>query len=184
VRVDGQATNAWRMDGADLLVDLPGEAHEVEIETAINPAANSQLMGLYASNGMLCTQCEAEGFPPHHLLPRPARRAFRLFGAHGGPKAQFPVLLSNGNRTASGRWRGRLALGEWHDPWPKPSYLFALVAGNWWPTTTPSPPCSGRKVDLNIWVREGDRGPHPPRHGFAQGLDEVGRGGVRARIRP
>ena len=62
IRVDGESVNDWRMDGADLLVELSGEAHELEIETAVNPAANSQLMGLYASNGMLCTQCEAEGF--------------------------------------------------------------------------------------------------------------------------
>ena len=62
VTVDGQGINSWSMDGDDLCVTLPGERHEVQIVTEIDPAANSKLMGLYASNGMLCTQCEAEGF--------------------------------------------------------------------------------------------------------------------------
>ena len=61
VKVDGEAANSWAMEGDDLLVTLPGEAHVVEINTSIDPAANTKLMGLYASNGMLCTQCESEG---------------------------------------------------------------------------------------------------------------------------
>jgi aminopeptidase N len=61
VEVDEVVRNDWRMEGDDLLIDLPDEAHEISIETQIHPSANSQLMGLYASNGMLCTQCEAEG---------------------------------------------------------------------------------------------------------------------------
>src|SRR5690606_11922833 len=62
VVVDGQAINAWSLDGDDLIVPLTGETHAIEIVTEIDPSANTQLMGLYASNGMLCTQCEAEGF--------------------------------------------------------------------------------------------------------------------------
>ena len=62
VSIDGEFSNSWSMDGGDLLVTLPGEAHEIRIATEIDPSANTQLMGLYASDGMLCTQCEAEGF--------------------------------------------------------------------------------------------------------------------------
>ncbi|MGG2377356.1 hypothetical protein ACE400_29575, partial [Salmonella enterica] len=62
VLVDGAAHNDWVMDGDDLVLALPGAAHTVTIETALNPVANTQLSGLYASSGMLCTQCEAEGF--------------------------------------------------------------------------------------------------------------------------
>ena len=157
VRVDGQITNAWRMDGDDLLVDLPGEAHEVAVETAINPAANSQLMGLYASSGMLCTQCEAEGFRRITFFPdRPD--VLSVYSVRmSGPKAQFPVLLSNGNCTASGEGADGSHWAEWHDPWPKPSYLFALVAGDLVANSDSFTTCSGRKVALNIWVREGDQ---------------------------
>jgi len=157
VRVDGQITNAWRMDGEDLLIDLPGDVHEVAIETAINPAANSQLMGLYASNGMLCTQCEAEGFRRITFFPdRPD--VLSVYSVRvSGPKAQFPVLLSNGNCTASGEGSEGTHWAEWHDPWPKPSYLFALVAGDLVANSDSFTTASGRTVALNIWVREGDQ---------------------------
>ncbi|HEX6219395.1 MAG TPA: aminopeptidase N, partial [Sphingomicrobium sp.] len=62
VWVDGEKIDGWSMDGDDLVIPLDGDAHEIGIETRINPAANTRLSGLYASNGMLCTQCEAEGF--------------------------------------------------------------------------------------------------------------------------
>ncbi|MEQ1541867.1 MAG: aminopeptidase N [Novosphingobium sp.] len=157
VRVDGAATNAWRMDGSDLLIDLPGDAHQVAVETVIHPAANSQLMGLYASNGMLCTQCEAEGFRRITFHPdRPdVLSIYRVRMA--GPKAQFPVLLSNGNCTAQGDGPDGIHWAEWHDPWPKPSYLFALVAGDLVANHDSFTTCSGRRVDLNIWVRDGDQ---------------------------
>jgi aminopeptidase N len=102
VWVDGAPSSDWQMDGTDLVVPLSGEAHEIGIETLINPAANTQLMGLYASNGMLCTQCEAEGFRRITFFPdRPD--VLSVYTVHmSGPKALFPVLLSNGNCTASG----------------------------------------------------------------------------------
>jgi aminopeptidase N len=157
VLVDGAPRDDWRMDGADLLIDLPGAAHVVEIETALNPAANTQLMGLYASNGMLCTQCEAEGFRRITFFPdRPdvlSVYAVRM----SGPKALFPVLLSNGNCTASGDGADGTHWAEWHDPWPKPSYLFALVAGDLVANHDTFTTMSGRTVDLNIWVRDGDQ---------------------------
>ncbi|MBA4161837.1 MAG: aminopeptidase N [Novosphingobium sp.] len=157
VLVDGQPANAWRMDGDDLLVDLPGDAHEVAVASAISPKANTQLMGLYASNGMLCTQCEAEGFRRITFFPdRPD--VLSVYTVHmEGPKALFPVLLSNGNCTATGEGAVGMHSATWHDPWPKPSYLFALVAGDLVANHDTFTTMSGRKVDLNIWVREGDQ---------------------------
>jgi aminopeptidase N len=158
VRVDGAACNSWRMDGPDLLVELPGSAHEVEVDTAVDPSANSQLMGLYASNGMLCTQCEAEGFRRITFFPdRPD--VLSVYSVRmSGDKAAFPVLLSNGNCTGSGENADGTHWAQWHDPWPKPSYLFALVAGQLVANHAIFTTRSGRKVDLNIWVRPGDEG--------------------------
>ena len=153
VHVDGRESNAWRMDGNDLLIDLAGDAHEITIETAINPAANSQLMGLYASGGMLCTQCEAEGFRRITFFPdRPdVLSTWRV--RMRGDKAAFPVLLSNGNCTAKGEGADGTHWAEWHDPWPKPAYLFALVAGQLVANRAQFTTMSGRAVDLAIWVR-------------------------------
>ena len=157
VLVDGQPNNSWPMEGADLLVDLPGESHEVTITTQINPKANTQLMGLYASNGMLCTQCEAEGFRRITFFPdRPDVLSIYKVRMEG-TKAAFPVLLSNGNCTATGDGADGAHWAEWHDPWPKPSYLFALVAGDLVANHSTFTTMSGRMVDLNIWVREGDQ---------------------------
>ena len=159
VSVDGVAISDWRRVGADLLITLPGAAHAVVIETLIAPAANTQLMGLYASNGMLCTQCEAEGFRRITFFPdRPdVLSTYRV--RMEGDKALFPVLLSNGNCIASGEVEGTPSRhwAEWHDPWPKPSYLFALVAGQLVANSGTFTTMGGRKVTLNIWVREGDQ---------------------------
>ena len=155
VTVDG-ADADWRMDGDDLVLTLPGEAHTVEIVTAIDPSANTQLMGLYASGGMLCTQCEAEGFRRITFFPdRPdvlSTYAVRM----SGEKAAFPVLLCNGNRVAAGEGSDGTHWAEWHDPWPKPSYLFALVAGDLVANSKPFTTRSGRAVECNIWVRRED----------------------------
>ena len=163
VTVDGKSVNDWRMDGHDLLIDLPGDAHKIAIETSIQPQANSQLMGLYASGGMLCTQCEAEGFRRITFFPdRPdVLSTYRVRMA--GDKALFPVLLSNGNCEAKGEAADGTHWAEWHDPWPKPSYLFALVAGQLVANRSSFTTCGGRKVDLAIWVRSGDE----PRTGHA-----------------
>jgi aminopeptidase N len=158
VEVDEVVRNDWRMEGEDLLIDLPSDAHEISIVTQINPAANSQLMGLYASNGMLCTQCEAEGFRRITFFPdRPdvlSVYSVRMVG----DKAAFPVLLSNGNCLARGDCGDGDHWAEWHDPWPKPSYLFALVAGDLVATSGDFTTMSGRKVELNVWTRHGDEG--------------------------
>ncbi|GGC38500.1 aminopeptidase N [Novosphingobium marinum] len=155
VSVDGKPGNGWRMDGPDLLIDLDGDEHEIAIETVLKPAQNSQLMGLYASNGMLCTQCEAQGFRRITFFPDRPDVLSSFTVRMEGPKDAFPVLLSNGNCVKEGE-DGGTHWAEWHDPWPKPSYLFALVAGELVSNHDTFTTMSGRKVDLNIWVRPGD----------------------------
>ena len=155
VAVDG-ADAAWRMDGDDLVLTLPGEAHEVVIVTQIDPSANTQLMGLYASGGMLCTQCEAEGFRRIIFFPDRPDVLSTYTVRMSGEKAAFPVLLCNGNRTAAGENADGTHWAEWHDPWPKPSYLFALVAGDLVANCKPFTTRSGRVVECNVWVRAED----------------------------
>ncbi|WP_271078980.1 aminopeptidase N [Aurantiacibacter sp. MUD61] len=156
VQVDGEMVSDWSMDDGDLIIPLTGEAHEIRVTTQINPAANSALMGLFASNGMLCTQCEAEGFRRITFFPdRPdVLSTYRV--RMSGMKAHFPVLLSNGNLEAQGEGENGKHWAEWHDPWPKPSYLFALVAGDLVANSDSFTTMSGREVALNIYVRDGD----------------------------
>jgi len=156
VFVDGHPHNDWRMEGDDLVIDLPGDKHVIAIETAINPAANTQLSGLYASSGMLCTQCEAEGFRRITFFPdRPD--VLSVYSVKmAGDKGAFPVLLSNGNPVAAGEGPDGTHWAQWNDPWPKPSYLFALVAGDLVATRDSFTTMSGRRVDLAIYVRAGD----------------------------
>src|SRR3569833_2064626 len=153
---DGAHSDDWTIDGGDLLIELPGDRHEIGIETEINPAANTKLMGLYASNGMLCTQCEAEGFRRITFFPdRPDVLSRYRVRMEGDAKA-FPVLLSNGNRVARGEATDGRHWAEWEDPFPKPCYLFALVAGDLQANRDRFTTMSGRNVDLAIWVREAD----------------------------
>ena len=121
-----------------------------EVEVEIDPGANTALEGLYMSNGMYCTQCEPEGFRKITYYPdRPDVMAVFTLRI----ESDLPVLLSNGNPVAQGPgW------AEWHDPWPKPAYLFALVAGALVNHPDTFTTMSGRKVELNIWVRPGDEG--------------------------
>ena len=154
--VDGQPHNHWDMDGNDLVITLPGDAHEITIDTVINPVANTQLSGLYASNGLLCTQCEAEGFRRITFFPDRPDVLSRYRVRMSGDKATFPVLLSNGNPVASGEGPAGTHWAQWDDPWLKPSYLFALVAGDLVAQRDSFTTMSGRKVDLGIYVRPGD----------------------------
>ncbi|MEP3052246.1 MAG: aminopeptidase N [Erythrobacter sp.] len=156
VIVDGAPSESWRMDGGDLILTLPGDRHEVSITTTIAPKANTRLMGLYASNGMLCTQCEAEGFRRITFFPDRPDVLSTYRARMAGPRAQFPILLCNGNKVGEGDAQGGSHFAEWHDPWPKPSYLFALVAGDLVAHSGAFTTRSGREVECNIWVREED----------------------------
>jgi len=157
VRVDGEVWNDWRMEGSDLIVDL-GErtAATVEVDTVIDPASNTQLSGLYASGGLLCTQCEAEGFRRITFHPDRPDVLSRYKVRMQGDKAAFPILLSNGNCVERGE-EGSDHWALWEDPWPKPSYLFALVAGDLVVNKDSFTTMSGREVELGIWVRGGDQ---------------------------
>ncbi|MBB6505191.1 aminopeptidase N [Sphingomonas endophytica] len=156
VTVDGQAINDWRIEGEQLVVPLSGDAHVVETEVEIAPDRNTQLMGLYASGGNLCTQCEAEGFRRITWFPdRPDVLAtYRV--KMTADKARFPVLLANGDPVAQGDNADGTHWAAWHDPWPKPSYLFALVAGDLAVNRGTFTTRSGREVQLGIWVRSAD----------------------------
>jgi aminopeptidase N len=150
------AEGEHRMDGPQLVIELAGDRATVETEVEISPAANTKLMGLYASGGMLCTQCEAEGFRRITFFPdRPDVLSKYRVRMEGDARA-FPILLSNGNRVAHGQSENRHHWAEWEDPFPKPSYLFALVAGDLTANRDSFTTMSGRKVDLAIWVREAD----------------------------
>src|SRR6476469_3533479 len=153
VTVD-RADGKWRLDGDQLVIEIEGDRATVETEVEINPAANTKLMGLYASNGMLCTQCEAQGFRRITFFPdRPDVLSKYRVRMEGDAQA-FPILLSNGNRIGSGEGANGRYWAEWEDPFPKPCYLFALVAGDLQANRDSFTTVSGRKVDLAIWVRE------------------------------
>ena len=155
VRVDGGEAN-WSIDGEMLVIAIAGATARVETEVVINPEANSKLMGLYSSGGILCTQCESEGF--RRITYHPDRpdilSTYRV--RMSADKARFPVLLANGNLVASGDGDGGSHWAEWEDPFPKPSYLFAMVAGDLAANRDTFMTSSGRTVDLAIWVREAD----------------------------
>ena len=156
VWIDGSPSDNWTLEGGDLVIPLDGSAHEVAIDTELSPVANSKLTGLYASNDMLCTQCEAEGFRRITFFPDRPDVLSRYRVRMEADEARFPVLLTNGNPLASGKGEGGRHWAEWEDPFPKPSYLFALVAGDLKPNRDSFTTMSGRKVDLAIWVRESD----------------------------
>ncbi|OYX52190.1 MAG: aminopeptidase N [Sphingomonas sp. 32-66-10] len=156
VRVDGVEASGWRMDGPALVINLPGDAHVIETEVEIVPDRNSQLMGLYASGGNLCTQCEAEGFRRITFFPDRPDVLSRYRVRMTADKARYPVLLANGDPVAAGDSADGKHWAEWHDPFPKPCYLFALVAGNLAANRATFTTASGRTVQLAIWVREKD----------------------------
>src|SRR4029079_9359874 len=123
VKVNGQQAD-HPLDDPQLVIDLNGDRATIETEVEISPVANTKLMGLYASNGMLCTQCEAEGFRRITYFPdRPDVLSKYRVRMEGDAKA-FPILLSNGNRIAEGQLDGGRHWAEWEDPFPKPCYLF------------------------------------------------------------
>ena len=148
-KIDGKdVTPALTAEG--LSCDAPDAPFVWEAEVEIDPEGNTALEGLYMSNGMYCTQCEAQGFRKITYYPdRPDVMSVFTVRING----DLPVLLSNGNPGKSGDgW------AEWHDPWPKPAYLFALVAGDLVAHSDSFTTIGGRDVALNLYVRPGDEG--------------------------
>jgi aminopeptidase N len=156
VKVDGVLIEGLSVQQGKLAVPLSGASHSVETVITVAPGANTKLMGLYASEGMLCSQCEAEGF--RRITPFPDRPDVlsRYTVRMSADKAAYPVLLSNGDLTGSGDMDGGHHWAEWSDPFPKPCYLFALVAGNLSANRDTFTTSSGKNVDLAIWVTEAD----------------------------
>jgi aminopeptidase N len=142
-------------DGALVIPRVP-DAFTLDIETRIAPERNTALSGLYISGGNYCTQCEPEGFRRiSYFLDRPDVMA-RYTVTIRADKRRFPVLLSNGNPSGGGDLADGRHWAKWVDPHPKPSYLFALVAGDLVAVRDAFTTRSGRVVPLGIWVRRGD----------------------------
>ena len=134
----------------------PHRPFELEIETVVDPTGNTQLMGLYRAGATYCTQCEAEGFRRiTYFLDRPDVMAVYTTRIEAD-KSEAPILLANGNLIAQGDVPGTSRhFATWHDPFPKPSYLFALVGGDLASVKDTFTTMSGRKVALAIYVEPG-----------------------------
>ncbi|KIC88085.1 aminopeptidase N [Pantoea agglomerans] len=156
LEVDGQAWTAFREEEGALVISQLPESFTLKIINDIHPDQNTALEGLYNSGEALCTQCEAEGF--RHItwyLDRPdvlARFTTTIY-ADG---ERYPFLLSNGNRIDSGRDEQGRSWVKWQDPFPKPCYLFALVAGDFDVLRDSFTTRSGRDVALEIFVDRGN----------------------------
>ena len=142
----------YDLEGSVLSIHQCPEAFELTTECLIQPQLNASLEGLYKSGGMYCTQCEAEGFRNiTYYLDRPD--ALSVFTTRiSAPKVSYPILLSNGNPVEQGDLDNGEHFAVWHDPFPKPAYLFAMVAGNLVRQDDVFTTVSGRKVDLQIFV--------------------------------
>lgn len=156
ISVNGAAWEDYRQEDGALIIESLPEAFTLTIANEISPATNTALEGLYLSGDALCTQCEAEGF--RHItwyLDRPdvlARFTTKIIA----DKSKYPFLLSNGNRIAEGELENGRHWVQWQDPFPKPSYLFALVAGDFDVLRDTFKTRSGRDVALELFVDRGN----------------------------
>ncbi|MDM0011696.1 aminopeptidase N [Variovorax sp. J22P168] len=155
VLVDGQGAS-FRMDVDQLVIDNLPDTFELEIFTTCCPAKNTKLMGLFVSEDTFFTQCEAEGFRRiTYFLDRPDVMANYTVTLRAA-KAAYPVLLSNGNLVESGDLPEGRHFAKWVDPFRKPSYLFALVAGKLVAREQRIKARNGREHLLQVYVRAGD----------------------------
>ena len=155
--LDGQrlAPSRYAVHDHGLTIAEPPPSFTLDIETAIHPGANTHLSGLYVSQNVFCTQCEAEGFRRiTYFLDRPDVMATYRTTIRAD-RASYPVLLSNGNLAGTGELAGGRHFAVWEDPFPKPSYLFALVAGDLACNEDTFTTRSGRNVRLRIFVEHG-----------------------------
>ena len=158
IALDGKdlAPGAYTLSPGTLTIETPpAEPFTLEIVTLCDPEANTELSGLYRSSGTYCTQCEPEGFRRiTYFADRPDVLAVYTVRIEADGDTT-PVLLSNGNLVASGDIPGNRHYAIWHDPFPKPSYLFALVGGDLASIHDTFTTASGRKVALGIYVEPG-----------------------------
>ena len=159
IQLDGRplAKDAYELSEDKLVIKNPPPVRfRLDTAVEINPQGNTALSGLYMSDGMFCTQCEAEGFRRvTYSLDRPDNMSsynVRIIA----DRARFPVLLSNGNPSGYATLPGGRHMAEWDDPFPKPSYLFALVAGDLAHAEDHFVTSSGRRVKLGIYVTHGN----------------------------
>ncbi|MDL2283838.1 aminopeptidase N [Oxalobacter sp. OttesenSCG-928-P03] len=146
----------YRLENGILRIAKAPEIARLEIETIIHPEKNTALMGLYMSNGNFFTQCEAEGFRKITYFPdRPDVMAKYTVTLYANKK-QFPVLLSNGNLVEKGDLPKGRHYAKWEDPFNKPAYLFAIVAGKLVCHEETFTLASGRKALLQVWVEKGN----------------------------
>ncbi len=158
VLANGESVS-FRTEGGLLVIDnLPDGEFTLEIRNTCAPDRNSQLSGLYTSGGGLFTQCEAEGFRRiTYFLDRPDVMCVYTVTLRAA-KAAYPVLLSNGNLLEQGELDGGRHFAKWHDPFPKPSYLFALVAADLVAREQKVRSRGGREHLLQVYVRRADLG--------------------------
>ena len=158
LKIDGEALPGDRYLATPnglTIAQPPNRPFTLEIETLVDPKGNTQLSGLYQSSGNFCTQCEAEGFRRITYFPdRPDVMAVYTTRIEAD-RAAAPVLLANGNLREAGELPGGRHFAVWHDPWPKPAYLFALVGGKLGHIEDTFVTRSGRKVVLRIYVEPG-----------------------------
>lgn len=156
IAIDGRILQGgdYQLDDKSLVVvDVP-DSFSLEIVTRIYPDKNRSLEGLYQSSGIYCTQCEAEGFRKITYFPDRPDVLTRYTTKISANKTSCPVLLSNGNLIEKGDLTDNRHFAVWQDPFPKPSYLFALVAGSLVVVKDKFTTKSGRIVDLRIYVEE------------------------------
>ncbi|MEE9331870.1 MAG: aminopeptidase N [Methylophilaceae bacterium] len=156
VEMNGVAFDGYTIVDNKMIIKGAAEKFTLTITSEIDPSSNTALEGLYKSQGTYCTQCEAEGFRRITFFQdRPD--VLSTFSVRiEADKKQYPVLLSNGNFGDSGDLEGGRHFTVWNDPFPKPCYLFALVAGDLVRTEDTFATMTGRSVDLHIYVRAGD----------------------------
>ena len=155
--IDGRVLDEadWPVCPEGLSLEGLPDRCEVRIVSQCHPESNTALEGLYLSGGMYCTQCEPEGFRRIGFFPdRPD--VMTVFTVRIEADAAFPQLLSNGNLVETGKADGNRHFAVWHDPHPKPSYLFACVVGDLDLAAESFTTASGRKVDLHIYVEKGN----------------------------
>ncbi|MCK8516416.1 aminopeptidase N [Methylonatrum kenyense] len=160
LRLDGEplAEDRWRTDELGLSIDAVPADFELAVTTRIHPEDNTALEGLYRSGDLFCTQCEAEGFRRITYYPdRPDVMAVFTTTVVADP-GRFPILLSNGDLVEDGRLEDGRHFARWHDPYPKPSYLFALVAGDLHLHEDHHVTPSGRDVTLRLYVEHRNAG--------------------------
>jgi aminopeptidase N len=155
VQIDGESVS-FRQEGDDLIIEAPDRDFELLIRNSCCPEKNTALSGLYTSGGGFFTQCEAEGFRRiTYFLDRPDVMAIYTVLLRAD-KAKFPVLLCNGNLVEQGPLENGRHFAKWFDPFPKPSYLFAVVAADLVSREQRITTRSGKEHLLQVYVRRGD----------------------------